>query len=169
VNLFIAESEILEKVKILADKISDDYANKEVVLLGVLKGSFPFLSDLGKALTIPVKVDFIQVRSYRGTNTSGNVELIKQPDATLVKNKNVILVEDIVDTGLTLEFILDYVKKLHPSSVAVATLLYKKEKANIPPDYYAIEIADHFVVGYGMDLDEQYRTLRDIYTIDPVE
>lgn len=149
----------------VARKISSDYQNQELVLIGVLKGAFVFLADLVRHLSIPVKVDFIGVSSYgASTSTSGNIRLTKDIE-TDVRNKDVLVVEDIVDTGLTLAYIVDYIKTFEPKTVRVCVFIdkYERRKTNIKVDYACHEVDKGFLVGYGLDYNEDYRNLAEIY------
>jgi hypoxanthine phosphoribosyltransferase len=162
---------ILEKDdidKIVADvahKISTDYQDKELILVCVLKGAFIFLSDLIRHLTIQVKVDFIGASSYgSGTSSSEEVKITKTIGIDIC-GKDVLIIEDIIDTGLTLDFIKAYLESFRPQSVKVCTLLNKKErrKTSVVIDYIGHEFEKGFLVGYGLDFDEKYRNLPDIY------
>ncbi len=149
----------------VARKISSDYQDQELILIGVLKGAFVFLADLVRHLSIPVKVDFIGVSSYgSGTSTSGNIKLTKDIE-TDVKNKDVLVIEDIVDTGLTLTYIVDYIKTFEPKTVKVCVLVdkYERREAKIKIDYACYEADKGFLVGYGLDFNEDYRNLPEIY------
>jgi hypoxanthine phosphoribosyltransferase len=162
---------VLEKdtiQKIVADvacRISTDYQDKELILLGVLKGSFIFLSDLMRQLSIQAKVDFIGASSY-GSGTSSSEKIIITKDITIdIRNKDVLIVEDIVDTGLTLAFIVEHLKSFGPNSVKICAFLNKKErrKQAVSIDYAGYGVETGFLVGYGLDFNEQYRNLPDIY------
>lgn len=149
----------------VARRISSDYQDRELILIGILKGAFVFLSDLVRHLTIPVKLDFIRVCSYGSdVSSSGNIRLTKEIEID-VNNKDVLLVEDIVDTGLTLSFIIDYLKTFNPKTVKICALLDKHERRseNIKIDYACHEAAEGFLVGYGLDYNEDYRYLAGIY------
>jgi hypoxanthine phosphoribosyltransferase len=154
--------------KIVADvahKISTDYQDKELVLICVLKGAFIFLADLMRHLTIPAKVDFIGASSYgSGTSSSEKVKITKKIGID-IRAKDILIIEDVIDTGLTVEFIMAYLASFGPSSVKVCTLLNKKErrKASVVIDYIGHEVEKGFLVGYGLDFDERYRNLPDIY------
>lgn len=154
--------------KIVADvahTISTDYQNKEVILIGVLKGAFIFLSDLIRHLTIQAKVDFIGASSYgSGTSSSEDVKITKKISIDICA-KDVLIIEDIIDTGLTLESIKSYLESFSPKSLKVCTLLNKKErrKTSVVIDYIGHEFEKGFLVGYGLDFDEKYRNLPDIY------
>lgn len=151
----------------VAHKISSDYKNRELVLIGVLKGAFIFLADLARHLTIPVKIDFVRVASYgSGTSSSGNIRLTKEIEIN-IKNKDVLIVEDIVDTGLTLAYLIDYLNSFGPNTVKICSLLDKIErrKMEIKIDYACHVVGKGFIVGYGIDYNEDYRHLPEIYQL----
>ncbi len=157
----IDEEDIKNKVKELAEKISSDYSDKELILIGILKGAFVFLSDLIRNLTIPCLCDFIKVSSYgKGTESSGIVKILSDISID-IKDKDILLVEDIVDTGLTLKYLIDHLSLKKPKSIKICALLDKKErhKIEIPIDYLGFTIPNKFVVGYGIDYDEKFRYL----------
>ncbi len=161
----LKKSEINNMVAQVARRISSDYQDHELILIGVLKGAFVFLSDLMLNLSIPVQVDFIRVASYGSdTSSSGRINLTKAVEID-VKNKDVLVVEDIVDTGLTLSYIIDYLKSFKPKTVKVCTLLDKRQRrqANVKIDYACHVVTEGFLVGYGLDYDEDYRNLPEIY------
>jgi hypoxanthine phosphoribosyltransferase len=163
-NEFISESRVLESVQTLAETISNDYESLSPVFLPVLNGSFMFASDLIKRVTIPSRVSFVKVSSYEGTNSSGQLKTLVGIDESLF-NQNIIIVEDIVDTGFTLEKIMAELKSLGTKSVEVVTLLRKtpaREK-NIHVKYVGFDIHDEFVLGYGLDYDGLGRNYKDIY------
>ncbi|MBU4257847.1 MAG: hypoxanthine phosphoribosyltransferase [Proteobacteria bacterium] len=159
------EDKIEKLVADVAKKISDDYKDSELVLIGVLKGAFVFMSDLMRRITIPVKIDFVGISSY-GSNTvsSGKIRLTREIEID-IKNKDVLIVEDIVDTGLTLKYLIDYLKSFDPKSVKICALLDKHErrKTEINIDYPCHRIEKGFIVGYGIDYAEDYRNLPAIY------
>jgi hypoxanthine phosphoribosyltransferase len=151
-------------VKRLADCIAKDYCGKELVLIGVLKGGFVFLADLIREISIPCELDFISVSSYgHSTISSGIVRLIKDIDID-IKNKHVLFVEDIVDTGLTLNHLKELFQTREPQSIKICTAFDKpsRRKVDIRPEYRGIEIPDKFIVGYGLDYKEKYRNLADV-------
>jgi len=161
----LKKSDINNMVAQVARRISSDYQDHELILIGVLKGAFVFLSDLMLNLSIPVQVDFIRVASYGSdTSSSGSINLTKAVEID-VKNKDVLVVEDIVDTGLTLSYIIDYLKSFKPNTVKVCTLLDKRQRrqANVKIDYACHIVTEGFLVGYGLDYDEDYRDLPEIY------
>ena len=161
----LKKSDINNMVSQVARRISSDYQDHELILIGVLKGAFVFLSDLMLNLSIPVQVDFIRVASYGSdTSSSGRINLTKAIEID-VKSKDVLVVEDIVDTGLTLSYIIDYLKSFEPKTVKVCTLLDKRQRrqANVKIDYACHIVTEGFLVGYGLDYDEDYRDLPEIY------
>ena len=166
-EILIARAAIDKRVAELADAISRDYEGKEVILIGILKGAFIFMADLIRKLRLPCKVDFVRLASYgTGTMSSGNIMITKDIE-TQIKGKDVLVVEDIVDTGLTLSFLVGKLKERYPRSLKVCVFLDKKERRKIPfeADYIGFDIPDRFVVGYGLDFNEMYRFLPDVYEI----
>jgi len=165
---FLNKNDIDRMVADVARRISSDYQNRELILIGVLKGAFIFVSDLIRHLTVPAEIDFVRVRSYGAdTSSSGNVQLTKEIE-TDIENKHVLIVEDIIDTGLTLKYIVDYLSSFGPESVRVCTLLDKREcrMADIGADYICSVVGDSFLVGYGLDYAEKYRNLPEIYHME---
>ena len=156
----LAGEQIQSKVKELADRISDDYAGKEILAIGVLKGAFMFFSELVKAIKIPLSIDFIIASSYVKTDTSGEVKIhydIKED----VSDKDVLLIDDIIDTGITLNQIRERILARCPRSLKICVLLDKKERriVDVPMDYVGFEIPNEYVVGYGLDYDNKFRNL----------
>ncbi|MBI2683027.1 MAG: hypoxanthine phosphoribosyltransferase [Acidobacteriales bacterium] len=163
-RVLISRQQIAQRVAEIGAQISKDYSGESVVLVGVLKGSCIFLSDLARAIELETTFDFIAVSSYgAGKQSSGEVKLVKDVD-TPVQGKNVILVEDILDTGLTLTYLTKLFEAAQPRSLRIAALLDKPSRRIMPiqPHYYGFQIPDEFVVGYGMDYAEKYRNLADI-------
>ncbi len=161
----IHRDEIRKRVKEIAEMISKDYEGKTPLLIGVLNGSFIFLADLIRELSIPVEVDFVKVRSYVGTESSTlELKLDLERD---IEGLDVILVEDIVDTGNTVDFLIKRMSSKNPNSIRVCALLDKPErrKVDVKVDYVGFTIPDVFVVGYGLDVDGRYRELPDIYYV----
>ncbi len=156
----ISEKELNTRIRELALKIDEDYKNKQLVVICVLKGSVYFTSDLTKHIKNEMELEFIRVSSYSGTESSGKIELKQDLDSD-IKNKDVIIIEDIIDTGRTLFYLKEHLLKRNPNSLKICTLLDKKEKRvmDIEADYVAFDIPDKFVVGYGLDIDERYRNL----------
>jgi hypoxanthine phosphoribosyltransferase len=161
IKKIISQARIKRKVKELAERISEDYTGKELVLVGILKGSFVFLSDLMRNLKVEHQVDFISVASYgSSTQASGVVRMLKDLNIN-IQDKEVLIVEDVVDSGLTLSYIVKNLLTRQPRSLNMVALLDKKKKrkAIIPLKYIGFEIPDEFVVGYGLDFDEKFRNL----------
>ncbi len=167
-KVLFTESQIQAKVRELGASISKDFLGKEILLLGILKGSFLFLADLARCIEGSAEIQFLQASSYgNSTVSSGDVKLLYE-ESILFHKKHVIVVEDIIDTGTTLQKLLAELKTKNPLSLSICSLLLKKEKA-IPTHatlYHGFEIEDHFVVGYGLDHNEKYRNLRDIFILD---
>lgn len=167
-EVLIPHEKIAARVAELGREISADYAGKAVHLVCVLKGAYTFLADLGRAIEIPVTVDFLAVSSYgKGKSTSGEVQLTKDLDITL-EGKEVIVVEDIADTGLTLNYLLNLLRSRRPASLKVAALLSKpsRRQIDVPVNYVGFEVPDRFVVGYGLDFDQGYRNLPYVAALD---
>ncbi|MGI6327019.1 MAG: hypoxanthine phosphoribosyltransferase [Saccharofermentanales bacterium] len=163
-DVLIRREQIEEMCRRLGKQISQDYAGREVVLIGVLKGAYVFLADLARQLTIPVCIDFMSVSSYGGgTRTSGIVRIIKDLDMD-ISGRHVIVVEDIVDSGLTLNHLRDLLGTRNPASIAFCTAFDKpdRRRVDIRIDYVGIVIPDEFIVGYGLDFDGRYRNLPDV-------
>jgi hypoxanthine phosphoribosyltransferase len=163
----LSEKEVRKSVNALARKLCRDYAGQEVLFVGLLKGAFIFMADLARQMTIPVKMDFVRLASYgQGTRSSGKVKITKDLEIS-VKGKNVVVVEDIIDTGFTLQYLLRRLKARRPRSLKVVALLDKpgRREANFQADYVGFRIDDHFVVGYGLDCAEAYRNLKGIYIL----
>jgi len=159
-KILINETELKEKVIELGKEISDDYKGLSPVFITVLRGSIIFLCDLIREVKIPISLDFLSVSSYSGQSHTGVVRIIKDLDEN-IENKHVILIEDIIDTGLTLNYIIGMLRERKPASIKVCALLDKKVRRiiDIPIHYKGFEIPDEFVVGYGMDYNQQYRNL----------
>ncbi len=168
-EVLLTKEEIDEVVKELGKKITEDYKGKNLFLITVLKGAVVFLGDLMRAIECPCEIEFMVVSSYgAGTTTTGNVKIVKDIDVPL-EGRDVLIVEDILDTGLTLDFLLDLLKNRNPSSIEICTLLDKpsRRKADIQAKYTGRQIPDEFVVGYGLDYDEKYRNLPFIGVLKP--
>lgn len=161
---FITEEKVLKQVQVLAEQINHDYVNKTPVFLPVLNGSFMFAADLIKNISIPCRISFVKVSSYAGMQSTGQLKTLVGLDESLF-NQNIIIVEDIVDTGLTLQKIIDELKGLGTKSVEVVTLLRKKPARDkgIKVKYIGFDIDDEFVLGYGLDYDGLGRNFKDIY------
>jgi hypoxanthine phosphoribosyltransferase len=166
-RLLYDSKEIRDGVKRLAGEIDRDYYGKTIVMVGVLKGAFVFLSDLVRSMKTELTVDFIQVASYGSGTTPAELRLIKDINLPVYK-QDVILVDDIIDTGYTIRFLYERLHRRKPASLSICTLLDKpsKREVEVPIHYLGFTVPDIFVVGYGIDLDEKYRKLPDIYGIE---
>lgn len=167
-EILYSKEVIDRRVKELADAISHDLEGKEVVLIGVLKGAFIFLADLARYLTISHSVDFTRLASYgSGLVSSGNITVTKDIE-TDIEGKEVVIVEDIIDTGITMAFLRERLEKRKPASIKICTLIDKKHRREITidADYVGFAVDEGFVVGYGLDFDEKFRCLPDIYVIE---
>jgi len=163
-DILFSKEEIAERVKALGKEISEEYAGESIVLIGVLKGAAIFLADLARSISVDNTFDFVAVSSYgRARVSSGAVKLIKDIDNP-IEGKHVIIVEDILDTGLTLNYLRDLMLQHKPASLKIATCLDKPERRLVPieADYVCFKIPNRFVIGYGMDYAERYRNLPDI-------
>jgi hypoxanthine phosphoribosyltransferase len=162
--LLIDEQTILDRVKTLAEHISQNYAEKSITIIAILNGSFIFSADLIRQISVPVEIEFIKISSYSGTSSLGEIKQTIGLNNSL-EGKNILVVEDIIDSGLTLSYIIDELKQTKINSISVASLLVKPNslKHPITIDYTGFEIADEFVVGYGLDYDGLGRNLRGIY------
>jgi hypoxanthine phosphoribosyltransferase len=159
-EVVVSEADIRGRVAELGQRVTEDYAGRSPLLVGVLKGALVFMSDLARAIALPVEFDFMAVASYgSSTRTSGVVRIVKDLDTDLA-GRHVLVVEDIVDSGLTLAFLLRNLAARHPASLAVCALLAKGPQADLPElAYVGFRIPEHFVVGYGLDVGERYRNL----------
>lgn len=161
VSVLLSEAEVDARIQALGEQISRDYAGKQIHLICVLKGGSFFLCELAKRITVPVSLDFMSVSSYGGdTKSSGIVKIVKDLDDS-IKGKHVIVVEDIVDSGRTLSYLMEMLDKREPESLALCTLLDKPDRrvTEVHVDYTGFQIPDEFVVGYGLDYDQRYRNL----------
>lgn len=166
-EVLLTEHELRTKVDELTGQINRDYEGQELLVVGILRGAFVFMADLVRKLEMPVVIDFVAVSSYGDeTASSGVVRFLKDLDETIT-GRHVLLVEDIIDTGLTLKYLYKHLRARKPASLKVCTLLDKPErrKVELTPDYNGFQIPDHFVVGYGLDCGQRYRNLRDINII----
>lgn len=163
---FIPEAEIQQRVKAVADKLNEDLKDKNPLFLAVLNGSFVFAADLMRMVTIPCEISFVKLASYQGTVSSGKIKEVIGINEDL-KGRTVVIVEDIIDTGFTMKRMLEQLGTRDPESLHICTLLVKPGKLQVPLniEYAAMEIPNDFIVGYGLDYDQQGRNLRDIYTI----
>ncbi|MBO4339017.1 MAG: hypoxanthine phosphoribosyltransferase [Clostridiales bacterium] len=168
-EILLSEEQIKETVEKLGRQISEDYRDKNLVLVSVLKGSVVFMADLMRNVTIPCEIDFMAVSSYgKGTKTSGNVKIIKDLDRS-VEGMDLLIVEDILDSGRTLSYLREMLKQRNANSIKICTLLDKPERreADIKADYFGAVIPDAFAVGYGLDYAEKYRNLPYIGILKP--
>ena len=168
-EVLFSEEEIAEIVRNMGRQISEDYKGKNLFLVSVLKGSLPFMADLMRQITIPCTIDFLAVSSYgKDTKTSGEVRVIKDLDASL-EGKDLLIVEDILDSGVTLSYLLKMLSARNPASIRLCTLLDKPERrrVDIHADYVGTSVPDEFIVGYGLDYAEKYRNLPYIGVLKP--
>lgn len=166
-QLLYSRDQIAEQVQRLGREITRDYQNREILLVGVLKGSFLFFADLVRTIEVPILIDFVRLASYGSdTQSSGIVEMRKDLELP-IRGRDVIIVEDIVDSGLTLESLYHRLLLRNPESLRICTLIDKRSRREvaIEPDYVGIAMEDGFIVGYGLDYDERYRNLPDIYLV----
>jgi hypoxanthine phosphoribosyltransferase len=161
IDILLSQKQIEKRITELAKTISRSYAGKEIIMVGVLTGAVVFYGELAKQISLPVKMDFMRVSSYgSGTYSSGNIRILKDLEADIA-GKEVLLVEDIVDTGLTLKTLVEMLEARQPASLKICCLLDKpsRRKTDIRPDFIGFAIEDKFVVGYGLDFDQKYRNL----------
>ena len=166
-KLLISKEDIKKRVKQLADNISEDYKGKSPIFVGILNGCYVFMADLLREVSIDTEIDFVKIRSYEADSSTGTIKFRKDISAD-INNRHIIIVEDIIDSGFTINFLVNRLKNSGPKSVAVASILFKKEVAKIDfeVDYVGFEIPPEFVVGYGLDYDEKYRNLKDIMVLE---
>ena len=169
-TVLVTEEQLRAKVAELGAQVSRDYAGRDLLLVSILKGAVVFMADLMRAVTIPCSIDFMVVSSYGGTNTesTGLVKIVKDLDADL-SGRDVLIVEDVLDTGVTLSNLVPMLKMRHPNSVRICAILDKpaRRKTDIRADYIGFEVPDAFVVGYGLDYDEKYRNLPFVGVLKP--
>ncbi|MCI7310357.1 MAG: hypoxanthine phosphoribosyltransferase [Prevotella sp.] len=165
-EISIPEAKILERIKVVADKLNADYADKNPLFLAVLNGSFVFAADLMRMITIPSEISFVKLASYQGTTSTGVIKEVIGINEDLT-DRHVVIVEDIVESGLTIKRMIETLGTRNPASIEICTLLLKPERLTVPLEvnYVAMEIPNDFIVGYGLDYDHQGRNLRDIYTV----
>lgn len=168
-KILISENDLKTKIKEVAEKITADYNGEEVLFVGILKGCIHFYSDLTREVSLPLTMDFMAISSYgSGTTSSGEVKMLKDLDKSIC-GKNVIIVEDIIDSGNTLSYLKRLLSSRQPKSIKICTLLDKpsRRKVDLNPDYCCFTIPDEFVFGYGLDVDQKYRNLKDIFILAP--
>jgi len=168
-SILISEEEIAKRVKELGKQLAEDYKGKELLVVGILKGCMLFLSDLVRTIDLPLTLDFMVVSSYGATTKSSGVVRIVKDLEREIEGKDVLIVEDIVDTGLTLSYLVENFKARNPKSVKVCSLLDKpdRRKAQVEIQYIGFKIPDEFVVGYGLDYGENYRNLPFVCVLKP--
>jgi len=169
-EILIPENQIQKKIEELGNQISRDYQGKQLICIGVLRGAVIFLADLARYIKVPMIIDFMDISSYgASTESSGVVRIVKDLDENIEK-KDVLIVEDIIDTGLTLDYLIRMLKSRNPASLRVCSLLNKKERRQIdvPIDYCGFDIPDKFVVGYGLDFNGLYRNIPYILVLKPM-
>jgi hypoxanthine phosphoribosyltransferase len=167
-KVLIDEESIMKRVRELGNQITEDYRSSDLIVVGILKGAVVFLSDLIKEIKLPLKLDFMAVSSYgTSTKTSGVVRFLKDLDEE-IDGKDILIVEDIVDTGLTLHYLVDNLRSRKPNSIKICCFLDKPTRRQVPVhvDYVGFEIPDEFVVGYGLDFAERYRNLPYVCVLD---
>lgn len=169
-EVLLTDERIAARIAELGERITVDYAGRPITLVSVLKGALPFMADLMRAIDLPLRIDLMEVSSYGGTATesSGLVRILKDLSAS-IEGEEVLIVEDIIDTGLTLNYLIRYLRGKNPKSLRICTLLDKPARrlVEIPVDYIGFEIPDQFVVGYGLDFGERYRNLRFVGVLKP--
>jgi len=167
-KILISRDEIAKAVARLASEIRSDYQGKQPLLIGVLKGSFMFMADLIRHLDLPLEIDFIRLSSYGAARESSGKVRVVQGVKTPVKGRDVLVIEDIVDTGITISFLLDYLKKKQPASLKLCALTDKpsRRRVPVPIDYRGFTVPNKFIVGYGLDLNQRFRNLPYICVLE---
>ena len=167
-KILISHDEIAKAVDKLAREIKRDYKDKQPLLIGALKGSFVFMADLIRQLDLPLELDFIRLSSYGAAKESSGTVRVLQGIKTPIKGRDVLVVEDIVDTGITVSFLLDYLRKKQPTSLKLCALTDKPSRRRVPVsiDYLGFTVPDKFIVGYGLDFNQRFRNLPDIYVLE---
>lgn len=166
-EVLYSEEEIRAKVKELGERITEDYKGKKLFLLGILKGCVPFMADIMRSIDLELEYDFMDVSSYQGTRSMGEVRILKDISTSIV-DKDILIVEDIIDTGVTLSYLTKILKSRGARSIEIVTMLSKpsRRKVELPVKYNGYEIDDHFVIGYGMDYNERFRGFPYIGILD---
>jgi len=167
-KILIKRDEIAKAIDRLAREIERDYQDKQPLLIGVLKGSFMFMADLIRQIDLPLELDFIRLSSYGAARESSGKVRVVHETKTPVKDRDVLVIEDIVDTGITISFLLDYLKKKQPASLKLCTLTDKpaRRRVPVPIDYRGFTVPNKFIVGYGLDLNQRFRNLPHIYVLE---
>ncbi|MEK3669314.1 MULTISPECIES: hypoxanthine phosphoribosyltransferase [unclassified Paenibacillus] len=168
IKVLVSKDQLQQRVQELGAEISRDYEGKELVLIGILKGGAVFMSDLMREITLPVGIDYMSVSSYGASSTSSGVITIKKDIDTDIRGKHVLLVEDLIDTGLTLQHLRQLFALREAASVRICTILSKPSRrlVEVPVEYCGIDIPDEFVVGYGLDYAEQFRNLPEVWIVE---
>jgi hypoxanthine phosphoribosyltransferase len=166
-QLYLDEEKLMKRIVTIGSQISEDFVGKDLIVIGVLNGAFIFLADLCRKISIPHQVSFIKINSYEGVQSTGNIKPIMGLNEDL-KGKSILIVEDIVDTGTSIDYLISEFKTYEPASISIATLLFKPEafRFNYALDYVGFEIPNKFVVGYGLDYDGLGRNLPSIYQLE---
>lgn len=169
-TVLITEDEINKMIYRVSDAVNDFYGDTELVVIGILTGAYVFTADLVRKLKMPVTVDFMKVKSYQGTDSTGQVTVTKDIE-TDIKGRNVLIVEDIIDTGNTLKKLKEMLLERQPASVRICTAFDKPDRRvnDLVPDFNGIVIPDKFIVGYGLDFDGQYRNFKDVRIVSFIE
>ena len=167
-KILFPRAAIQKRVQELGGQISGDYAGRELVVIGILKGAFIFMADLIREISIPCNIDFVRVASYGASSESSDKVVMTKDIETSIKGRDILIVEDIVDTGLTLQYLVKWLKERNPNSLKICVFLDKRKrrKVSFEADYVGFTIDDGFVVGYGLDFNEQYRFFSDVYVIE---
>jgi hypoxanthine phosphoribosyltransferase len=167
-KILYSAGEIAEKVSSLGREITQAYQGTELYIIGILKGGFMFMSDLVRCIDLPLKVGFARISSYGNSDSSGDVKIVQDIDEA-IRGKHVIIVDDIMDTGHSLFAFKKHLEAKGPASVKICTMIDKtiRRETSLSPDYFGFRIDDGFIVGYGLDFAENYRTLPDLYLLDP--
>ncbi|WP_218918931.1 hypoxanthine phosphoribosyltransferase [Paenibacillus borealis] len=167
-KILVSKDQLQQRVRELGAEISRDYEGRELVLIGILKGGAVFMSDLMREITVPVGIDYMSVSSYGASSTSSGVITIKKDIDTDIRGKHVLLVEDLIDTGLTLQHLRQLFALREAASVRICTILSKPSRrlVDVPIEYSGIDIPDEFVVGYGLDYAEQFRNLPEVWIVE---
>ena len=163
---YISKKDIAKRIQEIASQISDRYDKKDPIFIGILNGSFIFIADLIRTLEIDCEVDFLKISSYKGKKSTGEIVMSKSLDLD-IKNRSIIIVEDIIDSGMSIKFIYNYLNDFNPKDISIVSLLAKKSisKLNFKIDFIGFEISSEFVVGYGLDYNQRFRNLDSIYKL----
>ena len=163
---YISKKDIAKRIQEIASQISDRYDKKDPILIGILNGSFIFIADLIRTLEINCEVDFLKISSYKGKKSTGDIVMSKSLDLD-IENRSIIIVEDIIDSGMSIKFIYNYLNDFNPKDISIVSLLAKKSisKLNFKIDFIGFEISSEFVVGYGLDYNQRFRNLDSIYKL----